>query len=179
MASGALALFSALESPARQAIVPNLVPREELTRAIAVNSIQRDAGAIVGPALAGILIAVSGSAACYAIDALSWLTMLGCLLLIAGAAIGVLRPNAGNWVALREGLGFVWTHPVLSLMALDFGATGLGAASFDASSDVFQHDLGRLDDYHDRLPLAQVQPVHAARRDDGGHLLARDINDHL
>jgi len=128
-ASMALALFTSLETPARQAIVPNLVPREDLTSALALNTTQRDAGMIAGPALAGVLLAVHGPALCYAIDALSWLLMLVALLRIKivlealnGRATGVFR-------SLSEGLTFVWTHPIiLSLMALDFGATLFGSA---------------------------------------------------
>jgi MFS family permease len=84
---------------------------------------------IVGPALAGLLLAASGPAWCYAIDALSWLAMFVALLKIEtvletlnGRSTGILR-------ALSDGLAFVWTNPIiLSLMVLDFGATLFGSA---------------------------------------------------
>ncbi|MFN8556065.1 MAG: MFS transporter [Dehalococcoidia bacterium] len=129
LASGLLAVGTALETPSRQAIIPDLVPADALTSALALNQTLRNTGAIVGPAVAGILIAAGGVAACYGIDALSWLAMLVALLLISGVGSRLPSVAASPWTALREGLRFVWTHPVLlSLMALDFGATLFGEA---------------------------------------------------
>ncbi|HXT54665.1 MAG TPA: MFS transporter, partial [Candidatus Eisenbacteria bacterium] len=77
-----LALFGSLESPSRQAIVTNLVPAEDLSRALAIFSSQRQIATIAGPSIAGIVLAFAGPAACYAVDAISWLIMLGALALI-------------------------------------------------------------------------------------------------
>jgi Bacterial protein of unknown function (DUF894). len=81
-----LALFSALEQPARTAIIPNLVPRSDLTNALALSGTQRHVATIVGPSLAGLLLAHSGPTLCYAVDAVSWLAML--------AALAIMRPLA-------------------------------------------------------------------------------------
>ncbi len=123
-----LALFSSLEAPARQSIIPNLVPREELAEALALHSSQRYVSVIAGPSMAGLLLAFSGPAACYAVDALSWLVMLGTLSLLRTK----LQEGQG-WAAvslhsLREGLRFVWSHAVIfPLMLMDFGATFFGS----------------------------------------------------
>jgi MFS family permease len=123
-----LALFSALEQPARTAIIPNLVPRSDLTNALALSGTQRHLATIIGPSLAGLLLARSGATFCYAVDAASWLAML--------AALAMMRPlpqaaggrSALSTKALREGVEFVWTHPViLSMMALDFGQNFFGS----------------------------------------------------
>jgi MFS family permease len=71
-----LALFSSLEAPSRQAIVSNLVPREDLSRALAMHSSQRQIAVIAGPSVAGLVLAFAGPALCYAVDAFSWLIML-------------------------------------------------------------------------------------------------------
>ena len=122
--SALLAVFTALETPCRQAFVPNLVPRQELAHALALTNTLRRTGQVAGPALAGLVLAFASPAWCYAVDAVSWLIMLGALALIST------RPAAGavssdiSFAALRDGLGFVFGHPIiLSLMALDFGAT--------------------------------------------------------
>lgn len=121
LGAAALALFNALETPARQAIVPNLVPADDLSSALALNGTQRSAGAILGPALAGLTLAVAGPAWCYAADGVSWVLML--------TALSVIRPvgaiaagRAGiTLTALREGVSFVWTHPIiLTTILLDF-----------------------------------------------------------
>ncbi len=126
-ATALLALFTALENPARNAIVPNLVPRVDLTNALALNSTQRQVSQLAGPSLAGVLIAASGPALCYGLDTGSWLVMLGSLVLMRArpqAAGGMRSISVG---ALREGIGFVWAHPVIfSMMALDFGMTLFG-----------------------------------------------------
>jgi MFS family permease len=123
-----LALCSSLEQPARTAIIPNLVPRDDLSNALALSGTQRHVATIVGPSLAGLLLARSGATLCYAVDAISWLVML--------AALAMMRPlsqiaggrGALSMRALREGVEFVWTHPViLSMMALDFGQNFFGS----------------------------------------------------
>ena len=123
-----LALFSSLEQPARTAIIPNLVPRSDLANALALSGTQRHVATIVGPSLAGLLLARSGATLCYAVDAMSWLVML--------AALAMMRPlsqvaggrDAVSMRALREGVEFVWTHPViLSMMALDFSQNFFGS----------------------------------------------------
>jgi MFS family permease len=128
LASGCLALFTALETPPRQALVPSLVPPEDLGSALALNTTLRHVGTIVGPSLAGVLLALSGAAWCYAVDAVSWLAMLGAVLAIAARS-----PSAGGLQmmtlsALREALIFVRQHPIiLWFMVLDFAATFFGS----------------------------------------------------
>ncbi len=55
-----LALFSSLEVPSRQAIVTNLVPAEDLSRALAIFSTQRQIATIAGPSIAGVVLAFAG-----------------------------------------------------------------------------------------------------------------------
>jgi MFS family permease len=127
LATAFLAFFSALEQPSRQSLLPNLVPREHLPQALALQGAQRYVPVIAGPSLAGVALALFGPAPCYLVDALSWLAMLGAL-----AALTARIPPGGGWRtvsfnALREGLRFVRGHGViLPLMMLDFGATFFG-----------------------------------------------------
>jgi MFS family permease len=122
-----LAFFTSLEQPSRQSLIPNLVPREHLAQALALQGTQRYVPVIAGPSIAGVVLAIYGPAACYLLDAISWLAMLSALLLLRTEI-----PQGGGWrsvsiKSLREGLGFVWGHGViLPLMILDFGATFFG-----------------------------------------------------
>lgn len=123
-----LALFSSLEAPARQSLIPNLVPREQLAQALALYSSQRYVSVIAGPSLAGLVLALSGPAACYALDALSWLAML-----LALSRLRTRLQEGRGWGAvslnsLREGLKFVWGHSVIfPLMVMDFAVTFFGS----------------------------------------------------
>ena len=122
-----LAFFTSLEQPSRQSMIPSLVPRAQLAQALALQGTQRYVPIIAGPSLAGVVLALWGPAACYTVDACSWLAML--------AALRLLRtkiPEGGGWKtisvdSLREGLQFVWSHGVIfPLMVLDFSATFFG-----------------------------------------------------
>jgi MFS family permease len=124
-----LALFTSLEQPSRQSMIPNLVPRAHLAQALALQGTQRYVPIIAGPSLAGVLLAFSGPAACYAVDAGSWIAMLSALQLLRTKI-----PEGGGWKSisvdsLREGFNFVWSHGVIfPLMLLDFSATFFGNA---------------------------------------------------
>src|ERR1051325_7714556 len=122
-----LALFGSLESPSRQAMVANLVPAEDLSRALAIFSTQRQIATIAGPSIAGVVLAFAGPALCYAVDAVSWLIMLGALALIRAQL-----PARGGWRtisadSLRAGFSFVWGHAVIfPFLMMDFGANIFG-----------------------------------------------------
>jgi MFS family permease len=122
-----LALFSSLEAPSRQSIVTNLVPAEDLSRALAIYSTQRQIATIAGPSVAGVVLAFAGPAVCYAVDAFSWLIMLASLALIRAQL-----PERGGWRtitldSLRAGFRFVWGHAVIfPFLMMDFGANIFG-----------------------------------------------------
>src|SRR4030095_11791970 len=87
-----LALFTALKQPSRQSMVPNLVPRAHLAQALALQGTQRYVPIIAGPSLAGVVLAMFGPAACYTVDALSWLAMMTSLALLRTKI-----PEGGGW----------------------------------------------------------------------------------
>jgi MFS family permease len=122
-----LALFSSLEQPSRQSLIPNLVPRQDLAQALALQGTQRYVPMIAGPSLAGIVLAFFGPAACYTIDALSWIAMLLALFLLRTKISEGGGMRTVSLRSLKEGIGFVWRHGIiLPLMLLDFGATFFG-----------------------------------------------------
>src|SRR5438552_2365999 len=82
LAAVVFALLTALESPSRQAIVPNLVDRADLTSAIALNNTQRNVAMIIGPSLAGPLLALAGPSWCYLFDGGSRFALIGALAII-------------------------------------------------------------------------------------------------
>ncbi len=126
-AAATFALASGIEMPSRSAIIPNLVPQADLPNAIALSSTQRNVASIVGPGLAGVLLAVHGPALCYGIDAVSWFAMLAALLSISARPTPLSGLRGISRSALRDGFTFVRHNPViLSLMVLDFGATFFG-----------------------------------------------------
>jgi MFS family permease len=135
-----LAIFMSVDNPTRQALVPNLVPRQLLTNALALNSTQRQFGQIAGPSLAGLVLAGFGPGPCYAMEAGSRVAMVISLFSITWRSQATPGRSGVTVGAVREGLGFVWTHPViLSMMILDFGVNLFGAPR--ALFPVFARDV--------------------------------------
>lgn len=125
--SALFAATNALETPSRQAIVTNILPVELVPSGIALSNTLRNLAITVGPALAGLVLALGGPTWCYALDLVSWLAMLGAL------AVLRLRPDVPvrpSFAAVVEGGKFVAAQPViLAFIVLDFGATFFGTAT--------------------------------------------------
>ncbi len=123
----------AFDMPARQALTPNLVPRVDLPSAFSMNSIAQDLGAIVGPALSGVVIASLGQQYTYFFNAISFLAVIAALALMGPVAQMVneeARRRGINLQAIREGFHFIASRPIiLSSMILDFFATFFSSAN--------------------------------------------------
>jgi MFS family permease len=130
----------AFDGPARQSLTPNLVPREHLTNALSLNSIGMQTAKICGPPVAGILIARGGLALTYWLNAVSFLAVLGALLLIRTSGMEGAPRGRVDLNSLREALVFLRRAPVLRhTIALDFFATFFSSA--DALLPVFAKDV--------------------------------------
>lgn len=123
------AAAAAFDAPARQSLVPNLVPRAHLANAVSLNTLLWQIGTIAGPTLAGFIIAWSGVSLVYALNTLSFLAVLIALLLMrySGRAASPQHLSRGS---LLEGLRFVFSSRIiLSTMLLDFFATFFSSAT--------------------------------------------------
>ena len=125
------AIVVAFDGPARAALIPNLVPEEDLANAFSLNSIAFQAGAVIGPALSGIVIAVSGQAGAYYINAISYVAVLIALFLIGDVPQKIDHLVSGvNLSSIKDGIRFIVGKPIiLSTMLLDFVATFFASAN--------------------------------------------------
>jgi len=126
------ATASAFDVPARQSLVPNLVPKEDLPNAFSMTSIAFQTGAIVGPALSGWVIAYLGLAYPYLFNAISYVAVLFALLLIGPVPQQMVNNHGSifDWAAIREGLHFIFNQPLIfGSMLLDFFATFFSSAN--------------------------------------------------
>jgi MFS family permease len=126
------AVALAFDLPARQALVPNLVPARDLPNAFSLTSIAFQTGAVLGPALSGIVIAYTGQASVYLINAASFLAPIFALILLGDVPQKVdrSRTNGVSLEAIREGVHFIVNRPIiLSSMILDFVATFFASAN--------------------------------------------------
>jgi len=108
-------LASALNNPAYQALFPDLVEREDLLNAVALNSAQFNMSRAVGPMLAGLALGSLGAAWCFYLNSVSFLALIIALLIITLPR----RESEGYdgvWEAMLEGLRFVRRNPVLIIL---------------------------------------------------------------
>lgn len=125
------AVAIAFDSPARQALVPNLVPARDLPNAFSMTSIAFQTGAIIGPALSGFAIAYAGQAAVYYINAVSFMAVILALVLIGSVrqTFGLSKKGV-SLTSIREGIRFILGRPIIfSTMILDFIATFFASAN--------------------------------------------------
>jgi len=120
------ASLASIDQPARSSAIPRLVPAERLPAAIALNQLNLQTASIVGPAVGGVIIAIAGLPAAYALDFVSFGAALAAI-----AAIGPLPPLGGaarpGLSAVLEGLRFARSRPlILSTFAIDFAAMVFG-----------------------------------------------------
>ncbi|MEW5850350.1 MAG: MFS transporter [Myxococcota bacterium] len=124
------AIADAFNGPARQALVPNLVPSEVLQQALTLSLLTWDVAGVAGPALGGLVLASTGPAFIYALDAVSYLAVIVAVALMRPRPFTPTSTSVGGVQAIREGLRFVFGQPLLvSTMLLDFFATFFGQAT--------------------------------------------------
>jgi MFS family permease len=122
-----LSATSAIDSPARNAMTPRLVGRELVPAAAALNQIVWQVSSLVGPAVAGVVIARSGLAWAYAVDLVTYGAMLAAAIAIVPVPPERAPDAKTGWAAVREGFAYVRGRPVLTstfvidIIAMVFG----------------------------------------------------------
>lgn len=108
-----LGLGAAMNAPAWQAIVPELVPRAELAQAISLNSAGFNVSRAVGPALGGVIVAAAGAGATFALNAISFLGVLAVLFRWERPVTDTALPAERMIAAIHSGLRYVRHSPKL------------------------------------------------------------------
>jgi len=125
------AAFSTFDGPARQSLLPNLVPEEHYPNAISLNSVMMQLASVFGPGLAGLVLATLGVGWAYAFNAVSFVAVIVGLWLMRDLPVRSAAQRAP--VSLRaavEGLRYVFSAPLIrSTMLLDFFATFFSSAT--------------------------------------------------
>ena len=131
--SGLAASAQAFDTPARQALMPTLVPEEDFPNAVSLAVIVFNVAIIVGPAIAGFILAETGPGIVYGINAVSFMAIIAAVIAMRTSGKPDLqrgRREALSFGALKEGLRFVWHTPIIvQTMTLDFAATFFGSAT--------------------------------------------------
>lgn len=131
----------AFDAPARQAMVADLVPREQMMNAIALNSAMFNGARVIGPALAGITLAATGPGWCFIINGISFLAVI---LGLARMKLPRGHPHKTRQRALsqiREGLGYIWRHESIGTLILVLAVTNVFAVGFTSLLPAFAKDV--------------------------------------
>lgn len=112
-------LVSVVDSPARQVFAALLVPPADLASAVSLNGVVMNSARVVGPAVAGALIATVGTTPCFAVNAVSYLAVIAALLAVHPLTAQVARaPGGGVRQGMRYARGIVQLWLPLAMMAL-------------------------------------------------------------
>ncbi|HET9134696.1 MAG TPA: MFS transporter [Gemmatimonadales bacterium] len=135
-------LATAFEVPARQSFLVELVPAEDLVSAAALNSTIYNLARVIGPAIAGVVLAIAGPGACFAINAVSYFAVLVGLLRITHR--GHPRPTTTR-PSVFTGLRFIQSRPLLAALSWQMVFVSVFAVSFIPILPVFAREVLRTD----------------------------------
>lgn len=123
-----LGFVNSFDGPARQAFVVEMVGREDLSNAIALNSMTFNSGRIIGPAIGGLVLVLVGAAWCFLLNGISYVAVITGLLMMR---LPPRQPNGNNqspWRQMKSALDYLGHEPeqrALLLMALAFSLFGI------------------------------------------------------
>lgn len=132
-----LGIVHAIEMPSRLAFVAELVPREDLPNAIALNSGLLNLARFIGPALAGWLVSLTSEGVVFLLNATTFLFVLGVLYIIR------VRPHDGKSRPrghIREGLGYAWGQQRIRFALMLLAAASLVMTSYTVLMPVFARE---------------------------------------
>ena len=120
MVNSAAATF---DEPVRKAVIPAMVPRRQLVRGLAVMNLGHEVGTLLGPALGGVLIAVSGPGLMYLLDGMTYVGLMIVVTLLEIPSLPAAERAQGLWSSVGAGLSYVRRRPlIVHLMGLDISA---------------------------------------------------------
>lgn len=136
-------IVMAFDAPSRQAVVVELVGKEQVFNAIALNSVSFNSSRIIGPALAGVLVATIGMSWCFYLNGISFLAVIFALFLIKvhnNARIDKNRPPLKD---LKEGLIFIKNNRLILVLISMVGIVSLFGIAYVILMPIFANDILR------------------------------------
>ncbi|HTN78051.1 MAG TPA: MFS transporter [Acidimicrobiales bacterium] len=121
---------TALDNPARQTFVLEMVGREHLPNAVTLNTVNINMARVIGPALAGITIGLIGIAPCFFVNAASYIAVIVALLMMNKGELRALPAQPRAKGQLREGFQYVWSTPRLRTPLVMMAVVGTLAYEF-------------------------------------------------
>ena len=133
-----LGIVNTIDMPARQAFIIEMVGKDDLMNAIAMNSSIFNAARAVGPAIAGLLIGAAGTAVCFFVNGLSFLAVLWGLLLMKIARPRAGQPRSYHVISdIREAISYIKDTPVVLIVILLVSVVSIFGTNFNVLVPVF------------------------------------------
>ncbi len=120
-----LGTANAFDAPARQAFVVEMVPREDLTNAIALNSSVFNLGTVIGPSVAGLVYAWLGPGWCFTINAISFTAVLAALIMMKIAPKTYVPAKKSPLLSLREGITHAFGDADIRTLLINLGSVSI------------------------------------------------------
>ncbi|CAH0343107.1 MFS transporter [Rhizobium sp. CECT 9324] len=137
-------IFTAFNMPVRHSLISELVPRRDLPNAIALHSMTVNLTKIIGPALAGLIIATLGTGVCFALNAASFVVVIGSLQAMRFPPEPIRAPSLPLGRSIAEGLSFVrGDRTVLMLVLIALVPTFFGQPYLSILT-LFAHDVFQI-----------------------------------
>ena len=136
----ALGLVTVFDVPGRQAFLTDMVPPDDYVNAQALNSTVHNMGRLVGPAIAGVLIATAGVGVAFLLNALSFVAVIIALLRIDSSRLRRVATAARSGGQVREGFRYVWAHPDLRACMFLIAVVALFGQNFRVVLPVLARD---------------------------------------
>jgi MFS family permease len=131
-----LGLNNAFENPSRQSFILEMVGPKDLRNAVSLNSTMNNVARAVGPAVAGVLIAAFGEGWCFALNAVSFVAVVGSLVAMDLTKLNPSEPTIRAKGQLREGFRYVARTPILLFPLLMMALVGMLAYEFQVTLPV-------------------------------------------
>jgi len=131
----------AFDAPSRQAVVVELVGKENLFNAIVLNSVAFNSSRIIGPALAGVLVATIGMSGCFYLNGISFLVVIFALFLIKTKKGSESNKNNNALADLIDGLVFVKNNRLILALVSIVGVVSLFGVSYVILMPIFAHNI--------------------------------------
>lgn len=137
-----LGIVVAFDAPARHAFVVEMVAKkEDLSNAIALNSLVFNAARLIGPAIAGILVALVGEGICFFINGVSYIAVIFALFGMHLVPRMIQKEHKPIMRWFKEGLSYTWGHPAIRSIILTTALVSLVGMSYVVLMPVFAKDI--------------------------------------
>ncbi|HXS69090.1 MAG TPA: MFS transporter [Candidatus Polarisedimenticolia bacterium] len=142
--AGLRGVAMAFDMPARQSFMVEMTSREDLMNAISLNSSMVNGARVVGPSVAGLLIAKIGIAMCFFVDGVSYIAVIiGLMMMRLPKFVKPQRPDSAAAHVL-EGFSYVWGHRRMKTLLILFAIVGIFGWSYSVLMPAFAADVFKV-----------------------------------